>query len=91
MRRTLDDMEVTDRRTALLHFLDGATTDELDDIKAALAEIEARADADPGTSAPRAAPGAARSSAATDCTRRHRFAGRPDGYGFPVGPVTMSP
>ncbi len=50
MRRTLDDMEVTDRRTALLHFLDGATTDELDDIKAALAEIEARAEGDQGTS-----------------------------------------
>ena len=43
MRRTLDDMEVTDRRTALLHFLDGATSDELDDLKAALAEIESRA------------------------------------------------
>ncbi len=50
MRRTLVDMEVTDRRTALLHFLDGATTDELDDIKAALAEIEARAEGDRGTS-----------------------------------------
>ena len=49
MRRTLDDMEVTDRRTALLHFLDGATTDELADIKAALAEIEARADEGPGS------------------------------------------
>jgi predicted transcriptional regulator len=46
MRRTLDDMDVTDRRTALLHFLDGATTDELADIKAALSEIEARADGD---------------------------------------------
>jgi len=44
MLRTLDDMDVTDRRTALLHFLDGATTDELADIKAALAEIEARAE-----------------------------------------------
>ena len=43
MRRTLDDMEVTDRRAALLHFLDGATTDELADLKAALAEVEARA------------------------------------------------
>jgi predicted transcriptional regulator len=52
MRRTLDDMEVTDRRTALLHFLDGATTDELADIKAALAEIEARAGS--GTAAPAA-------------------------------------
>jgi hypothetical protein len=47
MLRTLDDMDVTDRRTALLHFLDGATTDELADIKAALAEIEARAEDDP--------------------------------------------
>jgi predicted transcriptional regulator len=43
MRRTLDDMDVTDRRTALLHFLDGATSDEIDDLKAALAEVEARA------------------------------------------------
>ena len=44
MRRTLVDMEVTDRRAALLHFLDGATTDELADLKAALAEVEARAE-----------------------------------------------
>ena len=43
MLRTLDDMDVTDRRTALLHFLDGATSDEIDDLKAALAEVEARA------------------------------------------------
>lgn len=42
MRRTLDDMDVTDRRAALLHFLDGASEDELDDLRAALAEIEAR-------------------------------------------------
>jgi predicted transcriptional regulator len=47
MRRTMDDMDVTDRRTALLHFLDGATTGELEDLKAALAEIEARADDEP--------------------------------------------
>jgi predicted transcriptional regulator len=44
MRRTLDDMDVTDRRSALLHFLDGASTDELADLKAALAEVEARGD-----------------------------------------------
>ncbi len=43
MRRTLDDMDVTDRRAALLHFLDGASSDEIADIKAALAEVEARA------------------------------------------------
>lgn len=43
MRRTLDDMEVTDRRAALLHFLDGASTDEIADLKAALAEVETRA------------------------------------------------
>ncbi len=49
MLRTLDDMEVTDRRAALLHFLDGATTDELAHIKAALAEIEARAEDADGT------------------------------------------
>ena len=44
MRRTLDDMEVTDRRAALLHFLDGASTAEIADLKAALAEVEARHD-----------------------------------------------
>jgi predicted transcriptional regulator len=43
MRRTLVDMDVTDRRTALLHFLDGATSDEIEDLKAALAEVEERA------------------------------------------------
>jgi len=43
MRRTMTDMDLTDRRAALLHFLDGATTDEIADLKAALAEIEGRA------------------------------------------------
>lgn len=46
MRRTLDDMEVIDRRAALLHFLDGASTGEIADLKAALAEVEARAAGD---------------------------------------------
>jgi len=32
----------TDRRTALLHFLDGATPEELDDLRAALSEVEQR-------------------------------------------------
>ena len=43
MRRTLDDMDVADRRTALLHFLDGATNEEIEDLKSALAQLEARA------------------------------------------------
>lgn len=43
MRRTMDDMDLTDRRAALLHFLDGASSAEIDDLKAALAEVEARA------------------------------------------------
>jgi BlaI family transcriptional regulator, penicillinase repressor len=45
MRRTLVDMDVSDRRAALLHFLDGASSGEIEDLKAALAEVEARADA----------------------------------------------
>ena len=43
MRRTLDDMDVADRRTALLHFLDGATNEEIEDLRSALAQLEARA------------------------------------------------
>jgi predicted transcriptional regulator len=42
MRRTLDDMDVTDRRAALMHFLDGATESEIEDVRSALAEIDAR-------------------------------------------------
>lgn len=42
MRRTLDDMDVTDRRAALLHFLDGATEEEIGDLRSALAEVDAR-------------------------------------------------
>ncbi|HET7761472.1 MAG TPA: BlaI/MecI/CopY family transcriptional regulator [Phycicoccus sp.] len=53
MRRTLDDMDVTDRRAALLHFLDGASSAELADIKAALAEIEGRNTAAEEAPAPR--------------------------------------
>ena len=40
MRASLGD--VTDRRAALLHFLDGSTPDELDDLRAALSEVEQR-------------------------------------------------
>jgi predicted transcriptional regulator len=44
MRQTLEAMAVTDRRVAMLHFLDGASSAELDDLRAALAEVEARSD-----------------------------------------------
>lgn len=40
MRESLGN--VTDRRAALLHFLDGATPEELDDLRAALTEVEQR-------------------------------------------------
>ena len=43
MRRTLVDMDVSDRQAALLHFLDGASSGEIEDLKAALAVVEARA------------------------------------------------
>lgn len=39
---TLGDLAGTDRRTALLHFLDESTPEEIDELKAALAQIEAR-------------------------------------------------
>ena len=42
MRETLGDLEAPDRKGAMLHFLDDASPQELDDLKAALAEIEAR-------------------------------------------------
>ena len=42
MRRTLDDMEVTNRRAALMHFRDGATEEEIEDVRSALAEIDDR-------------------------------------------------
>jgi len=48
MRRTLDEMEVTDRRAALMHFLDGATEEEIEEFKEAIAEIESRSRKLPG-------------------------------------------
>ena len=42
MRNTLDAMDVTDRRAALMHFLDGASEDEIEDFKAAIARGESR-------------------------------------------------
>ncbi len=55
MRRTMDDMDLTDRRAALMHFLDGASSEEIADLKDALAEVEARAatDADGASTAAR--------------------------------------
>lgn len=40
MRASLGD--VSDRRAALLHFIDGSTPAELDDLRAALSEVEQR-------------------------------------------------
>ncbi|GAB3442043.1 transcriptional repressor BlaI [Phycicoccus ginsengisoli] len=42
MREQLEGMAGEDRRTALLHFLDDATADEIADLKVALARVEAR-------------------------------------------------
>jgi predicted transcriptional regulator len=43
VRRTLEDMDITDRRAALMHFLDGASSDEIADLRAALEQVEERA------------------------------------------------
>lgn len=42
LRTTLDPLAGEDRRAALLHFLDRSTPEELDDLRAALAELEQR-------------------------------------------------
>jgi len=47
MRHTVDRLE-TDRRAAMLHFLDDASPEEIDDLKSALAEVEARQAEDRG-------------------------------------------
>ena len=41
LRSTLDHVQA-DRRLAMMHFLDDASPDELDDLRAALAEVEKR-------------------------------------------------
>lgn len=43
LRDSLEHIESSDRRAAMLHFLDGASPEEIDDLKAALAELESRA------------------------------------------------
>ena len=42
MRETLGDLGAPDRKGAMLHFLDDASPQEIDDLRAALAEIERR-------------------------------------------------
>lgn len=42
MRDTLGALQAPDRRAAMLHFLDGASPEEIDDLRAALAAMEAR-------------------------------------------------
>ena len=57
LRDSLEHIESSDRRAAMLHFLDAASAEEIDDLKAALAELESRQGAGPGTGrdlAPRA-------------------------------------
>ena len=43
MRETLVDLEASNRKGVMLHFLDAASPQEIDDLKAALALIEERA------------------------------------------------
>lgn len=43
MRHSINQLGDQDRKSAILQFLDGATPEELDDLKAALAELEDRA------------------------------------------------
>lgn len=42
LRDSLDHLESSDRRAAMMHFLDSASDEEIDDLKAALAALETR-------------------------------------------------
>ena len=42
LRDTLGGLQSPDRRAAMLHFLDEASPEEVDDLRAALAQLEAR-------------------------------------------------
>lgn len=44
MRRTLGDLGAPDRRAALLHFLDASSPAELEELRAAVAELQRRQD-----------------------------------------------
>lgn len=65
MRAHIDELHVDDRKAAILHFLDGATAEELADVRDALAELEVRAAGGSGAagSSPAGASGAAATSA----------------------------
>lgn len=47
MRASIDTLHADDRKTAILHFLDGATAEELADVRAALEELEVRTSEEP--------------------------------------------
>lgn len=42
MRASIDELDIDDRKTAILHFLVGATPEEIADVRAALEELEVR-------------------------------------------------
>lgn len=42
LRDSLEHIESSDRRGAMLHFLDAASPEEIDDLKSALAQLESR-------------------------------------------------
>jgi predicted transcriptional regulator len=42
LRDSLEHIESSDRRAAMLHFLDAASPEEIDDLKSALAQLESR-------------------------------------------------
>lgn len=42
LREGLDHIESSDRRAAMMHFLDAASPEEIDDLRSALAELEKR-------------------------------------------------
>lgn len=46
MRGPLDDLDRDERRAAILHFIDDASAGEIDELRAALADVERRADPD---------------------------------------------
>ena len=52
MRAHIDELHVDDRKTAILHFLDGATPEELADVRAALEELEVRSSEASGSHRP---------------------------------------